>query len=197
MKNLFKKGIAALTLLISLNFWASGSDPVIKVLDKNEMEIEFILDIVNPNSQILVKDQSGVILYKEKINKNNYSKKFNFEELISGNYIMEIQNDISIEKFPFEVHANKVSFSKDEKTIMYKPFVRRRGTIVSVTKLAMNDENLEIKILDANSNVLYKELLEGRKDLGIRFDIGALPQGEYMLAMKTGGVKFTEYLDVN
>jgi hypothetical protein len=196
MKDLLKRGLAVLSMLITLTLSASNLDPVIEVLKEHEMSIKFTLDGLKENSEVLVKDQYGVILYRESVGKRNYSKKFNFEELNSGNYTMEIHDQASIEKFPFIVNYNKVIFSQGKEVKVFKPIVSMRGSIVTISKLALNKEILSIVLLDDNSNVLYKGLLTGNRSLIRRLDISSFPKGEYRVAMKSGGSEFIESISL-
>jgi hypothetical protein len=197
MKDVLKRGVGVLIMLITCTLSASSLEPVIEVLNENEMSIRFTLDGLKKNSKILVIDQFGAVLYRETAENTNYEKVFNFEELEEGIYTMEIHNEVSIDKIPFKVAAKKVYFEKANRKKVFKPYLIKKGSIIKISKLALNFEELEVRFIDDQSRILYNETLGGKKSLGLVFNLESLESGQYTVLMKSDGMEFIKFINVD
>ena len=161
----------------------------------NTKKTVFTINNVREGNQLAIKDLNGIILYKEKIAKSGtYSKGFDLTSLPSGSYLFELQKDLEIKSFPFTVKDEKVIFNGEE-TIIYKPFVTLKGNHVYVSKLALNEEPLEIKIY-RNSELIYSEEIKNTKTIEkvYKLSTSGRETNNYTMVLKSNDREYFEYL---
>ncbi|UCE92977.1 MAG: hypothetical protein JSV73_09150, partial [Flavobacteriaceae bacterium] len=111
MKNLARKTVLVLTLMMSLTVLASNAK--VETKDKNRKLTNVYFKNVEPGSQLIIKDLKGLILYKEAIeNYGAYSKGFDLTNLPDGDYYFELDSDLKLVVIPFKVEKNDVEFDK-------------------------------------------------------------------------------------
>jgi|TARA_B110000967_G_C18793157_1_gene514376 hypothetical protein len=197
MRKLVRKSIAILIMFITLNVSASVMEPVIKVLDKNDMSIRFMMDDLNEDFEIVIKDLSGVIYFRETIKAINYSKNFSFTGLLEGSYFIEVSSMSSAKKIPFAIEGNEVDFSKNEETRVFRPFLYKNDSMVTILKHNLNPKDLEVTIFDSESHLLYRGIIDIEKKNGVKLNLTNLDKGKYKIVLKTDDVKFVEYVILN
>ncbi|XMO87807.1 hypothetical protein AAFN75_05845 [Algibacter sp. AS12] len=135
MKNTIKstkKGILMVALLATFIGFAKDSNSLIK---KGTRETALVLKNVKVGNLLTIKDNYGIILYKEAIKiKGLYTKGFDLTELPNGEYVFELEKDLEINTIPFTVANSVVSFDKTAETTTYKPYVKQENGLVYVTK---------------------------------------------------------------
>jgi len=162
---------------------------------KNENKTTFSIKDVKSGNQLLIKDLNGIILYKEYIkNSGEYSKGFDLTSLPNGSYVFELDKDLEIKSYPFTVESNKVLFSENETTI-HKPFVTSKGNYLYVSKLALNNEPLEIKIFYKDSSeLIYSEIIKDTKSIQKAYKLSSNSKGDYTVVLSSNGREYYEYI---
>ncbi|MFD2725687.1 hypothetical protein [Hyunsoonleella rubra] len=163
--------------------------------------IVLTLTNVKEGNLFTIKDQNGVILYKESIQKSgNYTKGFDFTKLPNGSYIVELDKDVEINVIPLTVKGLDVSFDKSMIQTFYKPVTRIKSDKVFVTKLALDRSPLSIKIYFENSDfgsteeLVYAETIENAKVIERIYKLTGLEEGNYKIVYKSKGRTFVEYI---
>lgn len=146
MKSVFsipKKAIVAAAITATVSGYANNNNSKSIKDDK----ITAITLNVKQGNLLTIKDANGIILYKEIMEqKGVYSKGFDLTALPNGNYVIELEKDVEIKVMPFTVSSTKVSFNKESESVFFKPVTRVKEDLVYVTKLALNNEDLDIEI---------------------------------------------------
>jgi len=148
MKNVIrnsKKGILLITMMVTLVSFAN--DASLFNIKNVAKKTALTLYNVKQGDLLSVKDITGLILYKEIIQKaGTYNKGFDLTNLPDGNYIFELDKDFEISSIPFTVKANVVKFDKDHETVVFKPVVRTKDNLVYVSQLCFNKTPLKVEI---------------------------------------------------
>jgi len=174
---------------------------IIKV--KNDADkTSVILTDVKQGNLLSIKDENGIILYKEFIEKSgSYSKGFDLTELPNGSYLFEIDKDVEIDTMPFTVENEVVTFTKEEEKIIYKPVTRVVGDLLYVTKLSLNESPLVIDIFYGNSAVngtlepVHSETIQDSKVIERVYKLEDFNQGTFEIVCHTEGRTFTKVIN--
>ncbi|MFB9055502.1 hypothetical protein ACFFU9_01990 [Mariniflexile ostreae] len=198
MKNVIKyskKGILMVTLLATL---LSSAHEVSLFTIKNEAEKISLTLNVKKGNLLSIKDDNGIVLYKEHIQKEGvYTKGFDLTSLPNGSYIFELDKDMEISIIPFSVNASLVSFKKEEEKTIFKPFVRIKDDIVYVTQLTVNKAPLKIDMFFAEGNdfeLVYSENIENIQDIKKVFKLSRLNEGRYKLVLHSEGREYEKII---
>ncbi|UMB60108.1 DUF3244 domain-containing protein [Lutibacter sp. A80] len=194
MKNLIKKSLLLVVVLTTAVISATNinKDLDIKVSTIDSKLIDLRLKNSDRDLTISVKDTYGEVLYSEEFEGVYFSKKYDLNILPTGNYYFEIEGATKINLMPFTVTSRGFEFKNEVKSTYYKPIVRQDGDLVYISKVAFNKENFEINLYDDESNLLYKELLNGEVNLGKAISLEELRSGSYKLVTKSAGKIFEQ-----
>ena len=133
---------------------------------KQKRLLNVTFENVKKGSLLLIKDHYGMILFKELIeNSGEYSKGFDLTALPDGNYYFELDKEVEIKIIPFVVLSNVVTFDKTKESTINKPFVTFKEGRLLVSKLALENQPLEIKIYDERLYLIYSEKLMEWKNI--------------------------------
>ena len=192
-KTTLRKSILTAVMLTAMMSYATNG---LEINPNNDLKkTTFSLNNVKEGNQLIIKDINGIILYKEQIEKSGtYSKGFDLTSLPSGSYVFELQKDLEIKFFPFTVNDETVVFNGEE-TIIHKPFVTQKGNYVYVSKLALNEEPLEIKIY-YDSELIYSEKIKNTKTIEKTFKLSTKGRetSKYTMVLKTNDREYFEYI---
>ncbi len=149
---------------------------------------------VKEGNQLSIKDNYGITLYKETIEQAGiYSKGFDLTDLPDGEYFFELEKDMEINTIPFSVEANVVTFKKEEETTIFKPFVRKEGDLIYVTKLSPKSKPLKVSIYTSEtgstSDLLYTETIQDVQNIE---RVYKLERGSYELVFNFEGKEYTK-----
>ncbi|MBT8260886.1 MAG: hypothetical protein KJN82_06200 [Bacteroidia bacterium] len=176
MKNLKVKLLAGILLLGPLSIHATTIT--------NESVTVLKYEDVKEGYRVVIKDNFGVVLYKETIqNEGNYVKGFDLTTLPEGDYSFELEKDFEIKVKPFKVTNNKVEFLKNENYSIFKPVITKKKGYVYISQLAFEND-VKIEILN-NDSVIHSELVENQMELRKIFDFTEAPINDYTVIVKT------------
>lgn len=193
LKNV-RKGILAVTLVASVIGHASNDNSIII---KDAKKTDITLNNVKEGNLLTIKDNAGLVLYKELIEKTGvYNKGFDLTALPNGNYFFELDKDVEIKTIPFTVASNKVTFNKEEETIFYKPVTIVKKDLVYVSKFSANSEPLTIKIYgvdaESDSELLYTETIKETQTIEKIFKLNT---GKYKIVFNSNNKDFTKFIN--
>lgn len=203
MKNVIKhlrKGILMVTMFATM---LSFANEVSFISVKNDADrTSLTLTDVKEGNLLSIKDENGIILYKESIQKSgSYTKGFDLTELPDGSYIFEVDKDVEIDTIPFTVDAEVVTFKEEEEQVIYKPVTRVVGDLLYVTKLSLDESPLVIDIFygaDSNDSVLepiHSETIKDSKIIERVFKLKDLNGGQFEIVCHADGRTFTKVIN--
>lgn len=195
MKKLTKKNLIILLMLVSFLSYANDERESFK---EKEKVTNLNFKNVKLGSMLTIKDNKGLVLYKESIVKSGqYSKGFDLTALPNGDYYFELDTDFEIVVIPFDVVSNQVNFRKDEKSTIFKPFVRVKDDKVYVSRVSYSESPLEYKIYYADNNdLVLSEKFENEKQINKIYDFSESKDGEYLFVFKFEGRRYSKKIKI-
>lgn len=116
MKRIIKNSLLVVVFLTTMFGYANEAFILTKLRD-NKTTMLTLLE-VKEGSSLLIKDKSGVVLYRERIKRSGiYTKGFDFSSLPEGNYFFELDHDFEIQfKVIKSVKSKSLKTSKSKRT---------------------------------------------------------------------------------
>jgi hypothetical protein len=202
MKNVIKhtkKGILIVTMFATL---LSSANEVSFYSFKNDAKrTSLTLNDVKQGNLLSIKDNNGIVLYKELIQKSGiYTKGFDLTTLPDGGYVFELDKDLEINIIPFMVNSNEVSFNKDLEKIIFKPFTKVKDNVVFISKLTLNKEPMKVEIYfnpsdSTYTELVYSETIKNTININRVYRLTGLTKGNYKLVFNTEGRVFTKEIN--
>ena len=196
MKNLTKKSLLFLVLFASMMTYANKEIEAVKEKETKVTIVSF--KELKLGSKLSIKDVNGIVLYKESIIKaGDYSKGFDLTSLPNGDYVFELDTELKITIIPFNVVSNQVAFKKEEKSTVYKPFVRVKDERVYLSRLSFEEDPIECKIyFEDNYELVLSEKFEGDSQIKRIYDFSTAEKGNYVFVFKSKGRTFTKTIKI-
>ena len=196
MKKLTKKSLIILGLFTSLVSYADDTHEMFR--EKEPMVTNVSFNSVKQGSTLSIKDTKGLVLYKESILQSGaYSKGFDLTSLPNGDYYFELDKDMEIEVIPFNVVSNQVKFKREEKSIIFKPFIRVKDDMVYVSRIAYSESPIEYKIYYlGNNDLVLSEKSNDEKYFKKVYDFSTAEKGTYLFIIKSEGRKYTKTIKI-
>lgn len=197
MKKTIKRSIAIAVLFTALLSYGRGVNP--KSGGINSRTTTLTLRNVEKGNQLLVKDENGIILYKEVINKSGYYLKgFDLTALPNGKYFFELKKSFKTEIIPFVVENKKAKINKTNKDVVYKPYVRTKDNMIFVSKLTLKKAPLQVTIYyisdsTAFNGKIFSETISNTVDIQRVYKLDENKKGTYKIVLNTEGKTYIEY----
>ena len=190
--------ISILCLLLSLNFVKADHRIDLRIISSNSYVFIIQLSDIKYDTQCLLLNQQGVVIYKEDIaSADSYRRSLNLMELPDGTYELKIEDDYKIETITLIKNNGKVAAANQVKTIAFKPQIVLKDTQLNVSLLALNNEKLTISIIDENQNIISEKKLSGSMNLGQSYDLSQLNSGNYTIQLYTNGKVYDKLITLN
>jgi len=197
MKTTIKNSLVIIAMLGTITSYANLMPS--SLLNEGIKKTILNLENVREGQQLLIKSEEGIIVYRESIQKTGlYKKEFDLTSLPNGNYYFEIDKDFEIKIIPFTVQATEVVFKKDEENSIFKPVFKVNNNIVSVSKLSLGLEPVEIKIYfnSGDFELIHSEIITDSQSIQRTFNLLKNVKGDYKIECKTEGRVFVKYFKV-
>lgn len=168
------------------------------IINKGAKKTAITFINVKKGNVLTIKDSYGTTLYKELLDHSGiYTKGFDLSELPNGDYIFEMNKDLEINTVPFTVSSNNVVFDKENESKIFKPLTRVKDDLVYVSKLALDNESLNIKIFFETENedfgLVYSEIISENKMISRVFKLSQ--KGNYRIVYHSQGREFIENIN--
>ena len=197
MKNL-KINISIISLLLLINFVNADHLIDLRILSSNNSSFIIQLSDIKYDTKCLLKNQQGVILYKEDIARAQiFQRSLNLIELPDGTYELQIEDDYKTETTSLTKSNGKVMTANQIKITTFKPQIVLKDTQLNVSLLALNNEKLTVSILDENQNIILEKKLSGSVNLGQSYDLSQLNAGNYTIQLYTNGKVYDKLITLN
>lgn len=197
MKNL-KINISIISLLLLINFVNADHLIDLRILSSNNSSFIIQLSDIKYDTKCLLKNQQGVILYKEDIARTQiFQRSLNLIELPDGTYELQIEDDYKTETTSLTKSNGKVMATNQIKITTFKPQIVLKDTQLNVSLLALNNEKLTVSILDENQNIILEKKLSGSVNLGQSYDLSQLNAGDYTIQLYTNGKVYDKLITLN
>ena len=196
MKKLTKKSLIVLGLCTSLLGFANNNHETFKEKEPKVTNMSF--ESVKQGSILSIKDQSGMILYKESIAKTGkYSKGFDLTSLPNGDYYFELDSELKIVVVPFTVALNEVDFLKEEENTIYKPVLRLKDEKVYLSRPMLDGTPIDVKIFFSdNYDLVVSENFEKESEVKRIYDFSKSKKGNYVFVFESNGRRYSKYIKI-
>ena len=203
MKNAIKitrKGLVVVAMFVSMLSLAKES--FVSIIKKDTKKAALILNDVKKGDQLSILDESGVLLYEERIRKSGtYAKGFDLAVLPEGTYAFRLSTDTEIKTMPFTIDVKTIVFNKALETVSYKPVIRVKDNLAYITKLNLNLEPVSISVYfesfdkPNSEKLIYSETVYNTKEIGKVLNLKSKEKGKYRIALTTEGSTYTETIN--
>ncbi|NNL79391.1 MAG: hypothetical protein HKO67_02775 [Flavobacteriaceae bacterium] len=162
-----------------------------------------VVDDASRKVKVLIKNDQGKVVMRGRIEADqSVADLFRLGNLPTGDYIIEkiYKHKIEFQTFKVEKYfdlkvdcdaaklgSSKVVFGESYET--FKPVIVNRGSLVYVSKMAFEDEELEIKVYSENNTLIYTETF---KNTGRIFDFSKIEDDKLKFVVLSNGNKFVE-----
>jgi hypothetical protein len=189
MKNVMTVILVALGIQM-----VSASDIKIRTNGNKAILIEVTNGSVNENIKIF--DAKGNLLFFENITKENYLKTFMMNNLPSGQYFIEYENDNKVNRALVEKNNDGELITSNFLKTSFKPMVQQNGDYLSIGFTNPSYNNVKISIEDLEGFEVVE--VENLSSLVIRknFNTKRLPQGQYIINVVSGKESFTKTIEI-
>ncbi|MDA7558943.1 hypothetical protein N8768_07260 [Flavobacteriaceae bacterium] len=195
MKKVFKK---SLLFIIMINLMVTYAHSKVHKNESDERQTSINFDRVKKGQKLIIKSKEGTIIYKELLDKSGtYRKEFDLTSLPNGHYYFELDKDLEIQIIPFNVQNTKVNFKKENAQSIFKPIVTTRENVVSINKLSLNLEPLEINIYynSGNNELIHTEKIKDKNNIQRVYRLLKSENGKYKIVCTTQGRTFTTFFE--
>jgi hypothetical protein len=195
MKKAFKNSLIVIAMLGSITSYANLIPSSYREGVENT---SLSLDYVKEGQRLIIKSESGTIIYRESIKESgSYHKEFDLTSLPNGYYYFELDKDVEIQIIPFEVNDTQVTFKKDEVNTIFKPIITTDENVVSLNKLSLNFEPLQVKIFfdSGDHKLIYSEEIINENNIQRVYRLLKNVNGKYKVVCNTQGRTFETYFE--
>ena len=195
MKKVIKNSLIVIAMLGSITSYAN----LIPSFHKEDAEsTSLTLEHVKEGQKLIIKSENGTIIYKESIKESGaYHKEFDLTSLPNGSYYFELDKDVEIQIIPFEVNNTEVTFKKNEANSIYKPIIKANKNIISINKLSLNSEPLQVKIffVSGDYEMILSEEIINKNNIQRVYKLLEDVNGKYKVICKTEGRTFVTHFE--
>ena len=199
MKTAIRKSLVLVALLVAVTV-SYGNEISGNTNNGKSVRTNVTFRNVKSGSILSIKDNNGLVLYKEAIKESgNYSKGFDLTTLPDGDYYFEMNKEVVINVIPFSVKSSVVTFDKTAEKKYFKPRVHVINKKVFISKRSFDpNEEIEVRIYSENDDLAYAGKITEKKGntLGKIYDFSTSEKGIYTIVIKTSGRRFVEYVQI-
>ena len=199
MKTAIRKSLVLVALLVAVTV-SYGNEISGNTNNGKSVKTNVSFKNVKFGSILSIKDNNGLVLYKEAIKESgNYSKGFDLTTLPNGDYYFEMNKEIDISVIPFNVKASIVTFDKTAEKKYFKPRVHVINKKMFISKRSFDsNEEIEVRIYSEKDDLAYAGKITEKKGntLGKIYDFSTSEKGIYTIVIKTNGRRFVENIQI-
>lgn len=184
MKTLKKRLVVVVLMLVTLVNYSNDKKVNVEL---NAKKTRVVFKGTKKGQQLTIKDNNGVILHLESVNKEGtLIKLFDFSKLNDGDYTLELEKDFEIIVKTLKVKNNKVIFDKKAEKVIFKPVVRSINNRILVSKIAFDKKPLKVAIY-YNNDEIYSEVLKSDTIINRIYKLDEKVKGDYSVVITNNG----------
>jgi len=185
MRTIKRKVFVAIFMLVTFINFANNNDLNITLLSADKVKVVF--NDAKKGNQLTIKDAKDAILHSEEIKKEGtLIKMFDFSALKNGTYTLELEKDFEIVVKTIKIKNNTVTFLEDAEKLIFKPIIRNENNKLMISKIAFDEEPLQVSIY-YNNEIIYSDTLEGGKILNRVYRLDKELKGDYKVVSYNNG----------
>jgi len=196
MKTLMKRFALGMVLFFFTSSTMIASGDSLKVTSENSFDLT--LNKVSKTTHIAFKDSHNNTLFEQTIKEGEmFGKTFNLELLTDGNYTVEINDAVKTKIIPVNISHDVVEINNSANNEFFKPIVNEKNSKVYVSQFSPSLTPLSVSIYNNSNELVYKETLQGKMDLGKIYDFSKSIKGRYRIYLESKGVSYDYLVDIN
>lgn len=183
MKTILK--FTAVIALVLVTVTAAAKEPKLRVINKaDDKALVFEWDTQEEDTYIQIIDGEGNIIFSENVlDTKVYAKRFDLKNLADGNYLLEAEN--ALKKITYTINVDeKVGVAKKKEAV--KPVFRKVNNMVYLNLLNLEGKKVEIKVLDSDNRMVFKETVENEALVEKAFNFKNAYAGNYTVIVREG-----------
>ena len=158
----------------------------VKALEGRKFSIQ--LTDLNGGASIRLMDAYGEVLLREEVSKaeKNYGKIYNLARLTKGTYLLVVGMNQKEVRQGLEINAQgEVVISPDDRQVYLVPTIRLGEKYVDVNWFNGKESEMKVEVQRANGEVVFEEDLEKVTQVGRRYNVSKLEEGDYVFIVRT------------
>ena len=193
MKNTINNFVVAFMLLVS--FSSSATDGVnLKV----ENQYDLIVDIQKTEygSELSLLNQNAEVIFRDQLDENaRFSKKFNFDSLEDGEYLLVLnkkycKSTTVITKFSDQIEIDQANYK-----FAFKPCFKIEEDQVVVYMPNLNESKLSVEVFD-KKGIKVGNFETREPELRKAFDFSEVDSGKYTFVIETSEDSFEQIIEI-
>lgn len=149
----------------------------------NAKQVKVVFKAVKKGQQLSIKNNNGVVLYTENIEKQGLlAKVFDFSKLNDGNYTLELEKDFSIVVKSLKIVGNEVIIDENSTKVIFKPVVRNVDDKLMISKIAFDEKPLHVALY-FKDEIIYSETIKGNTILNRVYKLDKRIKGNYKVVL--------------
>lgn len=155
-----------------------------------------VSNLADKAASFSIKDAEGVRVYKEWVSKEGFAQKIlDFSNLEDGEYkaILSVKGADEIVE-TFKIADHKLVYDKVEQVMSkeeLKAFFNVVENTLFVSHISFGSSSFGISISDEIGDEIFEKGFEGNSTYSGKFDISALPNGEYKVSINSSNKEYT------
>lgn len=190
----FTKVLLIVVALLSYNTQVYATNPPLSIAMKYVGDKSLALYLMNCDNQktkISILDNNGSTLHSKTVKKQlKYAEKYNLRNLPSGQYLVEIRNEMITTSIPILIKDETISVLGNERITTFKPFMKHNNNEIDLMLFSPEKVQHQFTIYDENYNAIYNEVYAKEANIQKKFDIAALDPGDYSVVINSNGHKY-------
>jgi Secretion system C-terminal sorting domain len=147
----------------------------------NEKEEDVTISIMNEEGATIHTDKAKSI--------KAFSKKFNFPNLVKGEYILKIVRENCKITQVFAVTNKGIVVKENNRKEVYSPTVVQVENKFDVT-IPVIKNKYSVLVLNVDGAVIFEDSKKGLTELTKRYNMETLPKGEYLIQISIDGESY-------
>lgn len=193
MKTIFK-----FTSIVALLFTAAvgmANEPYIKLdTQSGGQSLIFKPDSDSQGTQIKFVDADGHVIFSDIVGSAVSGKKFDLSHLEDGTYFFILEYRLKEMRYTVSIDGEKVLIS--DRMEKNRPVFRQKGNKVFLNLLNLDRNKVEIKVLDSDNRVLYKQVVDNSLLVKKAFNFEKAFEDTYTIVVKDNKDSYYENVEV-
>lgn len=194
-------GLGVMLVFISAAAFAGeGDKPTGKVSIHPYLDTEFsivsVSNVTDKNAVFSIKDENGLTVYKEWVNKAGIEQKIlDFSRIDDGVYtaVLKAKGLKDVSK-TFVILNHQLSSETEETKLsnnQLKSFFHLNDNTLTVSHISFGSKSFDVSISDAIGENLYAESFSGNSTFSHKYDVSSLPSGDYTVSINSGNKEYS------
>ena len=182
-----KKSIWVALIVLASQANATDVSSSLNVVKTGTKSFDLSMSNVRGNVQLFLKNDKNQGIYNRTFKTNNsLRKRFDMSLFQDGVYTMELEDAQKVVSLTIVIENDTLTIDDTEQKTQFLPVIHLRDKIVSINKLALDDELVTIRVMDQFHELIHEKTLRGSGNLGQRYDFSQSLKGTYTFAVETG-----------